>query len=206
MSHLFNSNYTQKQNYDILTGGSFWSGAKNFTTGWANRAGETGKAYYGSPGLSTIKAFIPDFTDSMSQLDSDSDDFRPDLYNALSAADKATLEDDKGFHASDLAYAIPFIGLFQDTREGWDELFGNRHPEILDRAIENYNKLIKKQEAEKAVQNQIQHDKDLTDQITKNIMENVNNGISSNRINSISDLHQVTRATPINPSKGRGYY
>jgi len=206
MTHLFNGNLTKKQHYDLITGGDFWSGAKNFGIGWTGRGTEVVKAYEKGASMSTFKALLPNFSDSMSQLDPDSDDFVPELYNALSDADKATLEDDKGFHFSDLFYAVPFIGLYQDTREGWDEMWNNRHPEILDRAIANYNKILKQQEAEKKVQEEKQRDQVLTDKITKEISEKFNNIASVNRYDAITSIPRITSETPIDPTRARGLY
>lgn len=204
MTHLFNGNLTQKQHYDLITGGDFWSGAKSFGQAWGARTGEAAKAYYGTPSMSTLKAFIPNLSDSMSQLDKNSDNFVPELYNALSDADKKTLEDDKGFHFSDIGYALPFIGLFQDTRESYDEMWGNRHPEILERAIKNLDKQLKEQEAQKKVQEQIEHDQVLADKITKQVSEKFNNIASVNRYDAITSIPRITSETPIDATRARG--
>ena len=153
----YNSHYYANQSPQtmekVIKGGDFSSGISNFGKAIINRQVEAGKAYYGTPGMSTLQSFMPNFSDSMSALDKDSDDFNQDLYNVLSDEEKAQLEDDKGFKAWDLGYAIPFIGLFQDTREAYDEMVGTRHPEILESAKKKYNEKLKRDEAQKIADN-----------------------------------------------------
>lgn len=97
-----------------------------------------------------IKSFIPNFTDSMSQLYSDSDDFNPELYNLLTDAEKKELMDNRMLASvGNPLSSIPFISLFQDTREASQEFFGQRNPELLTNAITRYvTKLQQENEAQ----------------------------------------------------------
>ena len=86
-----------------------------------------------------IKSFIPNFTDSMSQLYSDSDDFNPELYNFLTDAEKKQLTDSRMLASvGNPLSSIPFISLFKDTREASQEFFGQRNPELLTNAVTRY--------------------------------------------------------------------
>jgi len=194
----------------VVRGGDFSSGVGNFGTALVNRQVEAGKAYYGTPGLSTLKSFMPNFSDSMSALDKDSDDFNQDLYNVLSDEEKAQLEDDKGFHFSDIFYAFPAISFFQDTREGWDEMWGNRHPEILQSAKKKYNEKLKRDEAQKQADNL----KRQMDYRQKQMQEAMREELNS-RLKAVGGTPHIdhlpvrnnpvnTQNVPINIAKGRG--
>ena len=200
-----------KPMHSVVHGGDFSSGLGNFATAIGNRQVETGKAYYGTPGMSTLKSFMPNFSDSMSQLDKDSDDFNQDLYDVLSDSEKQQLKDDEGFKGWDLAYAIPFIGLFQDTREGWDEMTGSRHPEILQSAIKKYNAKVKKDEA----QAQADKLKKQMDYQQKKMMDSMreefnnklkNSGNITNIDHTVSNSPITNTNIPIDITRGRGLH
>lgn len=209
----YNSHYYATQSvqpmHSLVHGGSFSSGLGNFATAIGNRQVDTAKTYYSGPSLDTLKGFIPNFTDSMSQLDKDSSDFNQELYDVLSDAEKQQLADDKGFTGWDLAYVVPFIGLFQNTREAWDEMTGSRHPEILTSAITKYNAKVKKDEA------QVQADalKKQMDYQQKKMMDSMREEFNNKLQNSggISHLdHTVSNSPitntniPIDITRGRG--
>ena len=192
----------------VIHGGDFTSGLGNFAKGIVNRQVATGTAYYGKADKSTLESFIPNFTDSMNSLDPDSDDFNQDLYNVLTDEEKQTLEGDEGFKVWDLAYAIPFIGLFQDTREGWDEMTGSRHPEILENAIERYNKKLKVDEAQQqADQKKKEMDymqKKMADSLREELQGKIGNRQYMDNIPVVNDPVGISNI-PIDVTRGRGF-
>lgn len=204
MSHLNDSRYYDnlkgKHLHEALYGGDFTSGLGNFTKAWGNRVLATGKAYYGSPGLDTVKAFIPNLTDSMSQLYPDSSDFNQALYDMLTDKEKETVISDKMLSLQNPLYMIPFIGLFQDTRESVDEMLGVRHPEILKNAINRYNAKIEKDRKDKEYADIQQM---IALQNRDNVEYHVQNGNKSNENFPTINLVNAD-AIPIDSLHGRG--
>lgn len=207
----FDTNYydniSGSQLHNIMYGSGIMHGAKNFGTAWANRAMATGKAYYGSPGIDTVKAFIPNFTDSMSQIIPGSNDYNQELYSYLTDSEKATLMADQGFKIMNPLNMIPFIGLFQDTREGAEEMIGMRHPELLKNAINRYNENIKKT-AEQIEKNKItKNARDEQERMRIAIKDEIEHMASSSKTNNynVPTLDLVnTQHIPIDTSRGRG--
>jgi hypothetical protein len=202
MSHLYDTRYhplTGSQIHGSLYGGSITSGASKFTKAWANRAIAVGKAYYGKPSLDTVTSFIPNFSDSMSQIIPGSSDFNQELYDTLTDSEKAQLIADQGLKAVNPLNMIPFIGLFQNTREGAAEMIGVRHPEILDNAIDRYNAdiLKKKNETKNDAQRNMALDK------RQEIEIFVQNAGQSNKTFPTTDLVRAD-TVPIDALRGRG--
>ena len=193
----------------VYHGGSFTSGLKNFSGSVIGRQIETGKAYYGkSP---SISSFVPNFSDSMAQLDPSSSKFNRDLYNMLTPAEKQVLSGDRGFKAWDLAYVVPFIGLFQDTREGWDELTGSRHPELLKKAIERYEiKIIEDEDLQREAKIDAEVQKEITEfesrmraeELNKNVNRGLNIPAPDQAIPVVQPVN--TYDVPIDITRGRG--
>ena len=155
------------------------------------------------------KSFIPNFNDSMAQLNPASSSFVPELYNALSEKDKETLKQDSltSMPIGVASMSIPFLGMFQDTREGLQEMLGTRHPEILQRAINNYNakvvleKNMARQEAESI------HDQLLADKLHQDIQETITNNFQQgNAINlGLPTIAKLNQDIPIDLTRGRGF-
>lgn len=200
-------NITSNQLHGIMYGSGIMHGAKNFGTAWANRTAAAGKAYYGTPGIDTIKAFVPNFTDSMSQIIPGSNDFNQELYDTLNADEKAQILADEAIKPVNPLNMIPFIGLFQDTREGAAEMLGLRHPEILKNAINRYNQNIKKT-AEQIEKNKItKNARDQQEKMRIAIKDEIEHIASSSRTNNIKvpslDLVRAEHV-PIDVKRGRG--
>jgi len=192
----------------VVHGGDFTSGLGTFASAIGNRQVATGTAYYGKASKSTLESFIPNFSDSMSSLDPDSDDFNQDLYDVLTSKEKQTLQDDKGFKFWDLAYAVPFIGLYQDTREGWDEMTGSRHPEILENAVERYNKKLKVDEAQRqADQKKKEMDymqKKMAETLREELQGKIGNRQYMDTIPVVNEPVGISNI-PIDVTRGRGF-
>ena len=205
-----------------LYGGAFDTGLKKFTGAVTGRVIATGKAYYGKS--FDISAFLPNFSDSISQIIPGSSDFNKELYDMLTESEKNQILADKAGQAglmSPLSF-LPFLLIFQDTREGLHEMIGIRHPELLKNAIDRYNKKliddaeyerqkeiddeikkqidIYKQEEQKELSN---FEKKIKDQETEKI---VNMGLNIQApIQHIPVIRPVSNAdVPINILRGRG--
>jgi hypothetical protein len=212
MTHLFNNTLTnnEKKTYvkKHLSGGSI-EGLKKLGAAYGNRVLATGQAYYGKGGGS-YKSFIPNFTDSMSQLLPNSSDFRPELFNALSKEDQDKIMQDKlmqtGLMPAEMM--LPFVGLFQDTREAVEETLNMRHPELLKKAITNYNNKVLKEHEMKEIDEENKRTKLNNDKIFEEVNKIFNNHLdqSSQNRQSVPNLTPIVDTSiPINQFKARGF-
>lgn len=198
------------------------SGLKKFTSAIIGRQIATGRLYYGKS--FDISAFLPNFSDSMGQVIPGSSDFNQDLYNMLTSEEKQTIEKDKALQipVTMLTSFIPFLSIYQNTREGLQEMVNIRHPQILKRAIERYNKKLiddAEYERQKEVDDEIKKQIDIYKQEEKKELSNfekklkdqeteklVNMGLNIQApIQHIPVIRPVSNAdVPINILQGRG--
>lgn len=175
-----------------------------------NRQIAVGKLKKGD--FSGIKQLLPNLSDSsLSQLDPSSDDFVPELYNMLTPEEQTQVKLDKLMTISNPANLIPFIGLFQDTREAVAETMGFRHPELLQKAIDRYNEKVKLDNELMAMQ-----EKEYEDELkeyekqkeTRQIQDMISQTIKQNQQPEFNIPQSIvpTASFPIDPMRGRGLY
>lgn len=162
--------------------------------------------------FSSIKQLLPNLSDSMSQLDPSSSDFVPELYNMLTPEEQTQVKLDKLMTISNPLNSIPFIGLFQNTREAVAETMGLRHPELLQIAIDRYNAKVEADNELMAMQEQAYEDElkqyekqkeiiQIQDMISQTIKQN-----QQPEFNNIPQSIVPTASFPIDPLRGRGLY
>ena len=194
-------------------GGAFTSGLKNFTGALVGRQINTAKAYYGkNPNMSN---FLPNFSDSMAQIIPGTSKFNKDLYAMLTDAEKQTIEKDRALQipVNQLTSFIPFLSIFQDTREGLHEMVGVRHPELLKRAIERYEiKLIEDEDLKREAEIDKQVEKEISEyesrmraeQLNKDINRGLNIPAPDQPIPVVQPVN--TYDIPIDITRGRGLH
>jgi hypothetical protein len=160
-------------------GGAFTSGLKNFTGAVVGRQINTAKAYYGkNPNISN---FLPNFSDSMAQIIPGSSKFNKDLYDMLTPEEKQTIEKDRltQIPVNQLTSFIPFLSIFQDTREGLQQMVGIKHPELLKNAIERYEiKLIEDTELKRQAEVDKEVEKEISEYESRMRAEQLNKDIN----------------------------
>ena len=186
-------------------------GIMDIATPIANRAIAVGKISKGD--ISGIKSLLPNLSDSMDQLNPLSKDFNQELYNMLTPGEQRQVQFDIMQTKTNPLNIIPFIGLFQDTRESVSELMGMRHPELLKKAVERYNEKIKSDAemyAEQSKQYEKQEDrKQMEELLNRVIKENKLSPQTQMMNQSYSDIPRTTvpdQSFPIDISRGRGLY
>jgi hypothetical protein len=192
-------------------GGAFASGLKKFTGAVVGRQIDTGKAYYGkNPNISN---FLPNFSDSMSQLDPRSDKFVPELYDMLTPAEKnkLTVNKQEQIVVSQVSSFLPFLSIFQNTREGLQEMIGIRDPELLKKAIERYEiKLIEDEDLQREAKIDAEVQKEITEfesrMKAEELNKNVNRGLHISAPDQAIPVVQPvnTYDIPIDITRGRG--
>jgi hypothetical protein len=195
----------------VYHGGSFTSGLRNFTGAVVGRQIDTGKLYYGkSPNISNL---LPNFSDSMAQLDPRSDKFVPELYDMLTPAEKnkLTVNKQEQIVVSQVSSFLPFLSIFQNTREGLQEMIGVRDPSILKKAIERYEiKLIEDEDLQREAKIDAEVQKEITEfesrMKAEELNKNVNRGLNISAPNQDIPVVQPvnTYDIPIDITRGRG--
>lgn len=190
-------------------------GIMDVATPIANRAVAVGKIYKGD--LSGFKSLLPNLSDSMSQLDPSSSDFNIELWNMLTPQEQAQAKIDKLQTMTNPLNIIPFIGLFQDTREAVAETLGMRHPELLKKAIDRYNEKIQSDAEMYAIQEQAyadqakQYEKDqdskqMEDMLTRIVKVNQQAPQFNQSFTDIPHTVPPNQSFPADITRGRGLY
>lgn len=186
-------------------------GIMDVATPIANRAIAVGKISKGD--ISGFKSLLPNLSDSMSQIIPGSSDFNQELYNMLTPREQTQIQMDKLQTMTNPLNIIPFIGLFQDTREAVAQTLGMRHPELLKKAIDRYNEKIKSDAemyAEQSKQYEKQEDrKQMEELLNRVIKENKLSPQTQMMNQSYSDIPRTTvpdQSFPIDITRGRGLY